>query len=204
MRGVSIALGEIAFFIGLAGLIGIAIGWVMRDWAILNKAEELDEKLREERANFRRLEDDAAERARYLYAQIAERDELIAILQAGGNATPLVVSGGTLRPGAVIQPGSFGAVPPGTGSAPAMALVKGTDDGERGGGDDLEQIRGVGPTLARRMQEHGITTLQQLAALDDDEVTALADAIRVSPGRIERDDWMGHAAQLLGITRRRS
>ena len=41
MRGVSTVLGEIAFFLALAGLIGIGIGWVLRDWAFYNKAEEL-------------------------------------------------------------------------------------------------------------------------------------------------------------------
>lgn len=64
------------------------------------------------------------------------------------------------------------------------------------GPDDLKRIRGIGPTLERRVNEQGITKYRELAALDETQLGELADAIRLSRTRLNRDDWVGSARAL--------
>lgn len=62
--------------------------------------------------------------------------------------------------------------------------------------DDLTAIGGIGPTLAKKLNEAGISSYAQLAALSDDDIDRLErDVIRFS-GRIKRDDWIGQAKAL--------
>ncbi|MDH3303241.1 MAG: hypothetical protein OES24_22280, partial [Acidimicrobiia bacterium] len=63
--------------------------------------------------------------------------------------------------------------------------------------DDLKVINGIGPVMEKTLQSLGIQTWEQLAALgkaDVDKVTAAIDAF---PGRIERDEWVRQAADLV-------
>lgn len=66
-----------------------------------------------------------------------------------------------------------------------------------GPGDDLKQITGVGPKLESLLNEQGITTFAQLAALSDDDIDRLQDVLQF-PGRIRRDRWVEQARQLRG------
>ncbi len=59
--------------------------------------------------------------------------------------------------------------------------------------DDLTRLRGVGPTLAQRLQNAGITTFAQLAAL---EVEQIAEAIGWSAFWVERERLREQAAEL--------
>jgi len=62
--------------------------------------------------------------------------------------------------------------------------------------DDLTAIGGIGPALAKKLNEAGISSYAQLAALSDDDIERLEkDIIRFS-GRIKRDDWVGQAKAL--------
>ncbi len=65
-----------------------------------------------------------------------------------------------------------------------------------GPADDLKRISGVGPKLEQMLNEQGITTFRQLAALSEDDVDALQSRLPQFPGRIRRDDWVNQAAQL--------
>jgi predicted flap endonuclease-1-like 5' DNA nuclease len=58
-------------------------------------------------------------------------------------------------------------------------------------------IRGIGPVIAGILAEHGVTTVEEVAALTDSEIDRLAELMPVYPGRIRRDDWVGQAKVLL-------
>lgn len=61
---------------------------------------------------------------------------------------------------------------------------------------DLKQIGGIGPGLEKKLKDSGITTLKELAALDDHDIARLEkDVIRFS-GRIKRDKWVEQAKKL--------
>ena len=66
-----------------------------------------------------------------------------------------------------------------------------------GPADDLKRISGVGPKLEAMLNEQGITTFAQLAALDDDDVDELQARLPQFPGRIRRDDWVAQATRFV-------
>jgi predicted flap endonuclease-1-like 5' DNA nuclease len=196
MRGVTIALGEIAFFLFLAGVIGAGIGFVLRDWLFANRTDTLDEMLRETLVEYRRLESGAAAREHQLQRTIVARETLIEELQAGAQPEAVVLSSRPFRPGSVLRPPVAVAVVERGPIEGDVAVAAVAADREHEGKDDLQQIRGVGPTISRRLNEQGITTYHQLASLTDEEVGVLADTIRIARGRVARDDWVGAAAAL--------
>ncbi len=61
--------------------------------------------------------------------------------------------------------------------------------------DDLKAISGVGPKLEQVLNRRGIRSYAQVAALTDDEIARLDEALGFK-GRIERDDWRGQAKKL--------
>jgi small subunit ribosomal protein S2 len=62
--------------------------------------------------------------------------------------------------------------------------------------DDLKKITGVGPSLERKLRELGVTKLDQIANLSDEDIEKI-DAALNSKGRIQRDDWVGQARTLV-------
>jgi len=79
-------------------------------------------------------------------------------------------------------------------AALAAAKSEVAPSGEPGG---LRRIRGIGPAFERALLGQGITTVAQIAALSADEIARLAPQIKARADRIERDDWVGQAQQLL-------
>ena len=72
-----------------------------------------------------------------------------------------------------------------------------TLEGPRGGqADDLTRLRGVGPQLARRLNEVGIYHFAQMASWGPEEVEWMDGRLRAR-GRIERDDWVAQAKALV-------
>jgi predicted flap endonuclease-1-like 5' DNA nuclease len=67
-----------------------------------------------------------------------------------------------------------------------------------GASDGLRAIRGLGSVTAERLGEMGVTSCRQVAAWTPEDVRAVAEHIRVSPERIEREDWVGQARRLVG------
>jgi len=63
-------------------------------------------------------------------------------------------------------------------------------------GDDLTQIKGVGPVLAAMLAELNIKTFEQIAGFDADDVALVTAALTKFKDRITRDDWVGQAAGL--------
>ena len=62
--------------------------------------------------------------------------------------------------------------------------------------DDLKAIKGIGPKLEQSLNDQGITTWSQIAALTPADVERVESAIKIFPGRVERDDWIGQATAL--------
>ncbi|MCY7357012.1 MAG: hypothetical protein LH609_06005 [Rudanella sp.] len=62
--------------------------------------------------------------------------------------------------------------------------------------DDLKDIVGVGPFLERKLHAIGIYTFRQVANFTKDDIDKVNDIIEFFPGRIERDNWVGQAADL--------
>ncbi len=70
--------------------------------------------------------------------------------------------------------------------------------GATAGTDRLNQIIGIGPKLEEELNAAGITTFAQLAALSDDEVTALDAKVTRSADQIK--EWRTQAQQILDGT----
>ena len=63
--------------------------------------------------------------------------------------------------------------------------------------DDLKLIKGIGPVLEQRLNELGVTTFRQLAGFTEQDIEKVSTAIAAFPGRIEREDWVGKARDLV-------
>ena len=64
----------------------------------------------------------------------------------------------------------------------------------RGKGDDLTVIKGIGPVAAKDLNEQGIITFAQIAALSDEDVARIDAAMPFSTAQIE--DWREQAKTL--------
>jgi len=62
--------------------------------------------------------------------------------------------------------------------------------------DDLKKIGGVGPKLEETLNKMGVYTFAQVASWSADEVQWVDDNLSFK-GRIDRDDWIGQAGELM-------
>ncbi len=62
--------------------------------------------------------------------------------------------------------------------------------------DDLTKINGLGAFTAKKLNEIGIFTYEQIAGWGDDMVEHITKEIEFIPGRIQKDKWVEQAAQL--------
>ena len=67
----------------------------------------------------------------------------------------------------------------------------------KGAPDDLTRIKGIGPVVSTRLNDHGIYHFWQLARLDKDTRATIEKALGF-PGRIAREKWIDQARQLAG------
>ena len=68
--------------------------------------------------------------------------------------------------------------------------------GAKGPPDDLQLLKGVGPKLALKLNENGITRFEQIARLSANEVAILEDKLGPFKGRLSRDRVVEQAAYL--------
>lgn len=61
--------------------------------------------------------------------------------------------------------------------------------------DDLNQLSGVGPVLAKKLAKAGVTSLKQVAEWTGEDIARIDEELDFK-GRIERDDWVGQAKKL--------
>ena len=64
----------------------------------------------------------------------------------------------------------------------------------KGKGDDLTEIKGIGPVAAGQLNEQGITTFKQIAGLSDKDVERIDEAMPFSADQIK--DWRDQAKEL--------
>ncbi len=73
---------------------------------------------------------------------------------------------------------------------------RGLDGPRQGSGDDLREIRGVGPKLADALNEIGVYHFDQIAGWTPEEVAWIDRNLEGFKGRATRDDWTGQARSL--------
>ncbi len=102
-----------------------------------------------------------------------------------------------------------------TGSAPSKTSVDNDGYGEKsspdvpsdnrefkyldrpeGSADDLKKISGVGPKLEEKLNAAGIWHYWQIAAFTEDAIEKIDQELNFK-GRIERDDWLSQAKELM-------
>lgn len=69
----------------------------------------------------------------------------------------------------------------------------------KGDPDNLTEIKGVGEELQKRLNKLGVTQFAQVANFSDDDITQLDDVLNFK-GRIERDDWVAQARDLMAAS----
>ncbi|MHA6344071.1 50S ribosomal protein L21 [Roseivivax sp. CAU 1761] len=62
-----------------------------------------------------------------------------------------------------------------------------------GAADDLKKLSGVGPALAKKLNEAGINTFAQIAAWTEDDLAKLDESIR---NKAEKEGWVAQARDL--------
>ncbi|WP_420863660.1 50S ribosomal protein L21 [Algirhabdus cladophorae] len=75
---------------------------------------------------------------------------------------------------------------------PANLLTEARD----GKADDLKLISGVGPKLEGLLHENGVFHFDQIAAWNSEEIAYMDDQLSFK-GRIERDEWIKQASELM-------
>lgn len=61
--------------------------------------------------------------------------------------------------------------------------------------DDLTQLKGVGPTIAKKLVDAGITSFAQIAAFTPEDIEMFEEKLSFK-GRIEREGWIEQAKEL--------
>ncbi|NNF78851.1 MAG: 50S ribosomal protein L21 [Rhizobiales bacterium] len=67
---------------------------------------------------------------------------------------------------------------------------------EEAGTDDISKISGVGPVLVKKLSDLGYTSLQQIADMTPEQVAEVDEALSFK-GRIEREEWIEQAKELI-------
>lgn len=63
--------------------------------------------------------------------------------------------------------------------------------------DNLKEIVGIGPFTERKLNALGIFTFRQIARLTREDIEKINNIIDFFHGRIERDNWVGQATDLM-------
>jgi predicted flap endonuclease-1-like 5' DNA nuclease len=63
--------------------------------------------------------------------------------------------------------------------------------------DDLKMISGIGPFIEERLHALDIFTFRQISKFTPEDINTINDAIEYFSGRIERDEWVAQALELV-------
>ncbi len=80
--------------------------------------------------------------------------------------------------------------------APAAEAKKPAAKAKDAGTDDISKISGVGPVLVKKLSDLGYTSLQQIADMTPEQVAEVDEALSFK-GRIEREEWIEQAKELI-------
>ena len=89
------------------------------------------------------------------------------------------------------------AAPKAEAEAKEEAAAPAAADAPAGEADDLKKLNGLGPAIAKKLVEAGITTFAQIAAMTDEDVARVEEELSLK-GRFERDNWIEQAKELAG------
>lgn len=202
-------ISEMVLLILIAALLGLLIGWLIwgrRGAAASAEAEADAATARQEASTARstaaRLQDelDACNRAREGADQKIQALESAA---AGASASPAPIAAPEPAPELASDP-----VESDTGGDQDFdgdGVVEGTDEGTKpaaldgprdGQGDDLKQIKGIGPKLEKLCNSLGFWHFDQIAAWSSDEVAWVDANLTGFKGRVSRDNWVAQAKTL--------
>jgi predicted flap endonuclease-1-like 5' DNA nuclease len=79
-----------------------------------------------------------------------------------------------------------------------LSLLKSVvGEGSADSKDDLKEISGVGPVYEEKLNSIGIFTFAQVAKLTPDAIKAIEELTKYFPGKIEREDWVSQAKNLM-------
>ena len=70
--------------------------------------------------------------------------------------------------------------------------------------DDLKMISGIGPFIEERLHALDIFTFRQISKFTSRDIETINDAIEYFSGRIERDEWVSQATELVNIKDKRT
>ena len=62
-------------------------------------------------------------------------------------------------------------------------------------GDKLTDINGIGPVIAQKLNDAGVSTFQQIADFTAEQISEIDEKLNFK-GRIEREDWVAQAKKL--------
>jgi predicted flap endonuclease-1-like 5' DNA nuclease len=65
--------------------------------------------------------------------------------------------------------------------------------------NDLTEISGIGGWINEKLNALDIYTFRQISNFNDEDIEIVTEAIEFFPGRIERDEWIHQARELIGI-----
>ena len=85
-----------------------------------------------------------------------------------------------------------------TEAAKPAAKAKAAPKAEAAANDDLTALTGVGPALAKKLNEAGITSYAQVAAWTDADLDTLTETISGLKAKAEKGDWIAAAKDLAG------
>jgi predicted flap endonuclease-1-like 5' DNA nuclease len=112
-------------------------------------------------------------------------------------------SGGAKRNQALIDAAPAASMPPptpqGMGGLEAVVAHEAAHAPpahEAGASDDLARIKGVGPKLAGKLRQIGVTQFSQIAAWDESDIDRIDAQLVEFTGRIRRDSWVEQARLL--------
>lgn len=120
--------------------------------------------------------------------EIVLDSELAAVLAEGeDNARD---AGAQAEPG-----GDFDEVFAAAGTAIEESLEPGSP--ENGGDrDDLQKIKGIGPSIEQTLNDLGVFRFHQIAEMSESEIDRVAQQLKGFRSRIYREDWIGQARDL--------
>lgn len=70
------------------------------------------------------------------------------------------------------------------------------DEQHEDAADDLQEIKGIGPSIEKTLHELGFTRFQQIADMSEYEIDRVAQQLKGFRSRIYREDWIGQARDL--------
>ena len=170
-------------FVVIAILAALAIAAIIYGMRLSHRRREARQELKEHNAE---VEQQAAPAP----AQVEERAPVPPVALAPAPRAVVDEPVATPEP---LRDEPIAAATPDLVENPAAVAAPAAPTGPSPADGPVTQLKGLGPKVAQRLAEHGITTVGQLAALTDDEAASLDAHMGPFTGRMGRDRWQEQA-----------